>query len=70
MAKKNFQVAVMHWPLKDYLKIKEYIIESGFTPRILTEEYSADTIFENISQSYLGRNSLCYCSHGQKMTND
>jgi predicted nucleotide-binding protein len=48
MSKENFQVAVMHGHSKDYLEIKKYIVESKYTARILIEEYSADTIFENL----------------------
>ena len=33
---------------QDYLEIKKYIKESGFTSRVLIEEYAADTIFENL----------------------
>jgi predicted nucleotide-binding protein len=47
MPKQNFQVAIMHGHSRDYLKVKDYIIESGFSQRVLIEEYSADTIFEN-----------------------
>lgn len=48
MGKENFEVAVMHGHSKDYLEIKKFIIECKYTPRILIEEYAADTIFENI----------------------
>ena len=48
MAKKNFQVAIMHGHSKDYLEIKKIIKECEFSPRILIEEYAADTIFENL----------------------
>ncbi len=48
MGKKNFQVAIMHGHSKDYLEIKKIINECEFSPRILIEEYGADTIFENL----------------------
>ena len=48
MAKKDFQVVVMHGHSKDYLEIKDVILECKFTPRIMIEEYAADTIFENL----------------------
>ena len=47
MQKKNFQVAIMHGHSKDYLEVKKYVAQCGFSPRVLTEEYSANTIFEN-----------------------
>jgi len=48
MAKKDFQVVVMHGHSKDYLEIKQIILECKFTARIMIEEYAADTIFENL----------------------
>ena len=48
MGKKNFQVAIMHGHSKDFVQVKSLVEECGFTPRILIEEYSADTIFENL----------------------
>ncbi len=45
---KNFQVAIMHGHSKDYLRIKSYVVDCGFSARILVEEYGADTIFENL----------------------
>ncbi len=47
MPKRNFEVAIMHGHSTDYLKVKNYILELGYSPRILIEEYIADTIFEN-----------------------
>ncbi len=48
MGKKNFQVAIMHGHSKDYLEIKDIVNECNFSPRILIDEYGADTIFENL----------------------
>jgi len=48
MSRENFEIAVMHGRSKDYKKIKKYIQECEFTPRILIEEYSANTIFDNL----------------------
>ena len=48
MGKQNFQVAIMHGHSKDYLEIKDIVSECEFSPRILIEEYGADTIFENL----------------------
>lgn len=48
MGKKNFQVAIMHGHSKDYLEIKDIVSDCEFSPRILIEEYGADTIFENL----------------------
>lgn len=47
MPKKNFHVGIMHGHSKDYKELKSYIQEAGFTPRVLIEEYSANTIFDN-----------------------
>jgi predicted nucleotide-binding protein len=44
----KFQVAIMHGHSKDYLEVKKMINECEFLPRILVEEYAADTIFENL----------------------
>ena len=38
----------MHGHSKDYLEIKKIISDCEFSPRILIEEYGADTIFENL----------------------
>ena len=38
----------MHGHSKDYLEVKKMVHECGFFPRILIEEYAADTIFENL----------------------
>ena len=57
MSKNNFQVAIMHGHNTDYLEIKEYVKACQFSPRILIEEYSADTIFENL------RNLIWYDVH-------
>lgn len=48
MGRKNFQVAIMHGHSEDYLEVKKYVQECKFTPRLLIEEYSADTIFANL----------------------
>ena len=48
MGKKNFQVAIMHGHSQDFLAVKNYVNECNFSARILLEEYSADTIFENL----------------------
>jgi predicted nucleotide-binding protein len=46
--KKKFQVAIMHGHSKEYTNVRKYIEKSGFTSRILIDEYNADTIFENL----------------------
>lgn len=38
----------MHGHSNDYLEVKNYVKECGFSARILIEEYGADTIFENL----------------------
>lgn len=48
MSKKNFLVAIMHGHTADYSKLKNYVIECGYTPRILIEEYNAEIIFESL----------------------
>jgi len=48
MSKKKFQVGIMHGHSKDFLQIKEFVSECGFTPRILADEFQAETIFERL----------------------
>ena len=38
----------MHGHSNDYRTVKQYVKNCGFTPRILIEEYAADTIFSNL----------------------
>jgi predicted nucleotide-binding protein len=43
--KKDFNVVIVHGHSKEWKKLKSYVKEAGFTPRILMEEYRAGVIF-------------------------
>lgn len=40
-------VAIMHGRSEEYKKIKKMVYNLGFKPRVLVDEYQADTILEN-----------------------
>ena len=48
MAKEDFNIIIMHGHTDEYKTLAGYIEEAGHTPRVLIDEYKADTIFNHL----------------------
>ncbi len=48
MAKKDFNVAIMHGHSTEWKKVKKMIRDLDFTPRILKEEHASVVIFQHL----------------------
>jgi len=51
MAKEDLNVIIMHGHDEAYLKVKDFIDEEGYTPRILIEEQFSGTVFDQLRET-------------------
>ena len=51
MGKEKFNVAIMHGHSNDYKAVKELIVNEGYTPMILMEDFHGDIILKKLRKS-------------------